>query len=140
MDITTYTTEVIPLPELPQWSPWPSRLLGLTPWNTPHRTTAKVAEEYDKDKYARLLAHAKEHAGISPWDVRAFELNIDPAKFACVSHKGSLYRVSQDKIMHMNAALLMETMAPLMQEADIIVELGCGYGYPLWLLHQGFPG
>ncbi|MDD4628689.1 MAG: hypothetical protein PHE68_04845 [Candidatus Peribacteraceae bacterium] len=140
MDLAALTTRVVPLAELSQWSPWPSRLLGLSEWQTPHRDTEKVDNEYDKDKYARCLAFLKEHEGaVTPKDVRAFELHIDPLKSTCVSNKGVLYEMPQNKIMLTNANLLQETMDPLMKEANIVVELGCGYGYPLWILRQNFP-
>jgi len=44
------------LNDLPRWSPWPARLLGISPWEAPDRTVEKVDAEYDKDKYAGCLA------------------------------------------------------------------------------------
>ncbi len=126
--------------ELPQWSPWPARLLGLSEWHARRRTTEKVNNEYDLDKYARCLAFLKEQKGtVTPLEVRMFELRIDPSKTMCISHKGTLYELQQDKLADANASMLHDTLDSLIQDADMVVELGCGYGYPSWRLHQHFP-
>ncbi len=53
----------IPLDELPAWSPWPARLLGLEPWRIPNRTLAKIDAEYDREKYAQCLARSRARIG-----------------------------------------------------------------------------
>lgn len=129
----------IDLNDLPQWSPWPSRLLGLTLWDMPSRTIEKVDQEYDKDKYARCLAYYSERSGVAtPEAVKQFELGRDPATTVCVSHRNDLWLMSLGEARSRFYQLLVETMGHAIEESTIVIELGCGYGYNLWMLEQHF--
>ena len=64
------------LQELPRWSSWPARLLGLEQWTTVERTTAKIEQEYNKEKYADCRKYVIDHLGVSPEDLKRFEVKV----------------------------------------------------------------
>lgn len=125
----------IKLDALPNYSVWPSRLLGLTPWATPKRTIDKVDSEYDKDKYARCLKHHHD-MGISmnPWDMRQFETGY--IHKICISRINELYEVSYPEAVKMYSKILWDTMKDDLAKVKTVVELGCGYGFNLWELSR----
>ena len=137
-DVQKFTSRSISLEDLPLWSTWPARLLGLTEWSTPKRDIQKVDREYDKDLYLRCLKFAKETPGATSDDVRAHEFRL-PAKPVCVSQKNMLYELSGEQIMPADNAMLVSVLTPYMEGVDTVVELGCGYGYNLWELRKHFP-
>lgn len=137
-NLTSHTSRVIPLDELPRWSPWPGRLLQLTEWAGRDRTVAQVEKEYNQDKYLRCLEFLKSNPGATCDDVRAFELTVATPSI-CVSQKNILYELPAKNIMPVNTMALLDTLSPLVETADIVVELGCGYGHNLWELRKNFP-
>ncbi|MDD4286970.1 MAG: class I SAM-dependent methyltransferase [Candidatus Peribacteraceae bacterium] len=130
------------LNELPRWSNWLGRFLGVGPLSPIRRTREKIDAEYDKDKYASCLAYYRQHAqeGITvdqvrkEWEMRAV------GSESCVSFGDELFLLSSSESLTMNDQLLLEVLGPLAAQADSVVELGCGYGHNLWLLAQQFPG
>jgi SAM-dependent methyltransferase len=129
----------VPLNELPRWSPWPARVLGLTEWTTQERTRAKVAAEYDAEKYASCLAYLSNNPDSTPEDVRAFEFG-DDEETICISRSGRLYSCTLAHARELYVDLLVETMASAISVGGSVVELGCGYGYNLGRLAERFPG
>lgn len=140
MDIAKIATRGIPLQELPDWSPWPARMLGQAEWNVPHRDLKKVDSEYDKDEYLRCLTWTKQQATVpTTGEVRHAEYRINERKSFCVSQQEELYEVPADKVIPYDGEVLVEVMTPLMDGIDTIVEMGCGYGINLWELYKRFP-
>lgn len=130
---------VIPLEDLPRWSLWPSRLLGLTPWETPERTLAKVAAEYDGEKYAaclRFLEESDERPAIET--LRGFDIG-DPEQIICVSHHSRLWEMSQHDARERYARIVTQALQDVMNTAATVIELGCGYGYNMWRLRHDYP-
>jgi len=138
LNLQTFVSREIPLAELPKWSPWPSRLLGLTEWKNQKRDVAKVDSEYDKDEYLRCLKFAQEKKSVTPEDVRSYEFRL-PRPPLCVSQKNKLYELPSGKILAADNAMLLDVLSPLMKDVDTVVELGCGYGFNLWELRKHFP-
>ena len=134
------TKQRINLNDLPTYSVWPARLLGLAPWTTPHRTIEKIDEEYDKDKYARCLDYYI-HAGEKTIyeDIKQFELGIDLASKVSISYGDELYNVCLSEAKAEYNRLLLDTVNAEVKKCKTIVELGCGYGYNLCVLKQQFP-
>jgi SAM-dependent methyltransferase len=129
----------VPLNELPRWSEWPARILGLNEWTMRERTRAKVEAEYDAEKYASCLAYLKSNPDSTPEDVRAFEFGGDEETI-CVSHNGRLFSCTVAQARGLYVDLLAETMASAISTSGSVVELGCGYGYNLGTLAERFPG
>lgn len=129
----------IDLNNLPQWSSWPPRLLGLTQWNAPVRTLEKVDQEYDKDKYAKCLAYYFDTGRkATPEEVKQFEFGFNGT--VCVSLGNSLVLMSLDEARLRLYSLLATTMRHEIEQSVAVIELGCGYGYNLWILMQQFGG
>lgn len=132
--------EKVHLNNLPAWSDWPARLLGLAPWCTPSRTIEKIDQEYDKDKYARCLDYCV-HAGenTTPEEVKQFEIGSGAADKTCVSWGNDLYEVCPSEARADYYQLLLDTARAEVEKCETVAELGCGYGYNLWMLKQHFP-
>ncbi len=129
----------IKLDDLPLWSPWPSRLLGLSPWNMQYRTIEKMDQEYDRDKYARCLAYYSESSSeVTPEGVKQFEFGQDLSATVCVSHGNDLVLMSLEEARTRSYQLITETMRHAIEQSATVIELGCGYGYNLWMLLQRF--
>jgi hypothetical protein len=129
----------IDLNDLPRWSLWPSRLFGLNQWKVPVRTVEKVDQEYDKDKYAKCLAYYINGGGkATPEEVKQFEFGSKGT--VCVSLGNSLMGMSLDEARARFYSLLVNTMRREIEQSASVVELGCGYGYNLWMLKQHFAG
>lgn len=131
----------IPLDELPAWSPWPARLLGLEPWQIPDRTIAKNDAEYDRDKYAQCLARydASEPTGaLTPDDLAAIEWGPADQTIAC-SFDDQIVLMTTEQAMRENRDLLIRTLSPKVAQVGHVVELGCGFGIQMWYLRQAFP-
>jgi len=130
----------ISLNDISKWSDWPARLLELAPRTIPHRTIEKIDQEYDKDKYARCLdycIHAEDK--ITYDDIKQFELGIDPASKLCISCDDELYIVPLGDANTRYYQLILDTVSAEVNKCKTVVELGCGYGYNLWMLKQHFP-
>lgn len=95
--------------------------------------------EYDQDEYLRCLNYAQAQTKPTPDEVRAHECRLESGKSFCVSQGETLYEMPGEKIIGVDAELLVDTLSPLMKEGDTIVEIGCGYGINLWELWKRFP-
>ena len=127
------------LNDLPKWSRWPERLLGLEPWTMPRRTPEKVSEEYNLDKYAKCLRFCLESGALpSPEDVKRLEIGLSNAPL-CVSIGDTLVVMPADEVRRRHYSLPSEIMEATIKQAEGVVELGCGYGYNLWNLRTQFP-
>lgn len=99
-------------------------------------TCRRSNREYDKDKYAKCLAFVQERSHISPRDVRSFELVRDPDEAVAISLGDDLFRIRWAEALDRYDDLLVRTLLPVVQRTGCILELGCGYGYNLWLIRQ----
>jgi hypothetical protein len=130
--------EPIALNDIPRWSPWPARLLGLDAWVPPTRTPAKVEDEYNRDKYARCLDYSLSRPGLGPEEIKDFEFGGTGADQLLASDGPVLGLLTRDEARRRYYDLLADTMAPALGTASTVVELGCGYGYNLWMLQKRF--
>jgi SAM-dependent methyltransferase len=129
----------VPLNELPRWSEWPARVLGLSEWTVRERTREKVEAEYDAEKYASCLALLESNPDSTPEDLRAFEFGGDDETI-CISRGGRLFSSTIARARELYVDLLVETMSSAISASSSVVELGCGYGYNLGRLAERFPG
>src|SRR2546421_653716 len=130
----------ISLNELPSRSPWPERLLGLTNWSGSVRTIEKIDREYDRDKYARCLAFydESEPGKTTPEEVKQFEFGgVD--REICVSTGDNLEAIPLTEARRRHYSLIVDAMRPMLGKVPCAVELGCGYGFNLWMLSSLFP-
>jgi len=130
----------IDLNELPRWSPWPAKLLGIDPTSPLRRTREQVKAEYDNHKYAiSLKLYEESGRTLSPETIRLREFNRDVNQEICASLSNDLYITTWQEIRRKYCQILLETMSGVVRGAKTVVELGCGYGYNLWFLRQTFP-
>lgn len=130
----------VPLLDLPRWSRWPKRLLGLTSWERPTRTAAKVEEEYNQGQYARLLAHYESVSGkITPDEMEDFNYNRAADQPTCISMGDALFEVPLAQVRNQYYGLLQDNLGPHAHANRTLVELGSGYGYNLWMLKKHLP-
>lgn len=87
------------------------------------RNIDKIESEYNQDKYAKLLNYYLKNPGLDVYKLREREIGA--------SNSRSLRRT--------NDRLLISIFRELLKEIDCVIELGCGYGYNLYLLSKYFP-
>ena len=54
----------VSLNDLPKYSPWPSRMIGLSKWERGERTPKDVEREYEKEKYQPVLEIVSKNTNI----------------------------------------------------------------------------
>lgn len=124
----------IELNALPEWSSWPERLLGLSPWTPKPRTIAKTEQEYNKEKYFSCLERYKESNGeITMEHMKLFELG-DPDAEVCVSFTDELFVMRFGDALEEYYRIIKQKLIPMIKDNSTVVELGTGYGYNLALL------
>lgn len=128
----------ISLDELPKHTPWVRRLLHLEPFSKAVRDLAKIDAEYDKDKYAKLLAYYNKQPGRSIADIRMKEFFPD-SDTTCFSRKGKLFLTSVANFLRLDDKFLIDVLAEPVSKVGVVVELGCGYGYNFSVLRDAFP-
>ena len=129
----------VDLNDLPQWSQWPSRLLGLDEWAIASRTLDKIEQEYEQDKYAKCLEFCnRSDKDLTPEDVKQFEFQLAPDQKICASVDNELYSLELKKARAKHYQLIANSIRKEAGHCDSIIELGAGYGYNLWMLKQHF--
>jgi len=125
--------------QLPKYSPWVARLLGLEPFARQVRNLAKIDAEYDRDKWGTLLAYYQGRQGSTVQEIRAQEVNPG-GDVICVSREGQLFLTSLDNYLALEDSIIVNALAESISAATVVVELGCGYGYNLSILKDAYPG
>jgi hypothetical protein len=112
--------------DLPQFSPWPARLLGAARWDPRLTTPEEVTREFDQEKWGPLLARAR--AAPSPptlEDVVDWELQDAPPSLRSVG--GGLKLMGGKEALSHFRDVVAQTVARYLP-SSAVVELGCGYG------------
>jgi hypothetical protein len=135
----------VQLDDLPHYNPWPARLLDLAPWIPQSRTREKVDREYDKEKYAHILDSCSHRVATEPLtaeDVKRSELSeLYPSSQRLVARGNQLFLTDANlmEFREEHTSLLESAMRDAIAVAEVVIELGCGYGYNLWRLRPRFP-
>lgn len=138
-DTVKPTYKKIDINELPKWSPWPQRLLGLAEWSISRRTTEKAEKEYNQDKYAACLKYYLSTKGEATMEmVKQAEREQGEENTLCTSLHNNLFLMTSREARLIFYDLLIEKMTSALEADTTIIELGCGYGYNLWMLKQHF--
>jgi hypothetical protein len=138
--LTTHLNE-ISLDELPKWSPWTSRLLGLEKFHPVTRDLNKVFEEYSQDKWQKCSDRFAQSGGtLTPYELRVlyYDLNSEKRRAGVINNR--LVEVSNLDLIEWHYNALTSAMAHVVPGAKSIVELGCGMGQILWVLRSKYPG
>jgi hypothetical protein len=132
----------IAVDDLPRWTDWPARMLGLQSFVPPVRTTEKVAQEYGRQKWQFALDAFEKSGGTANAAIlrTMYYASAGDAKRAAVYHGKLVAADATPTIMEWYDQLLAEWMGPSIERARSVVELGAGFGQVLWALRQRFPG
>ena len=114
------------LDDLPRFSPWPARLLGLEPWEPKCKTAQEVTREYEVEKWGPLLAKVRQaQQPISLAQVDEWHLgNLPPA---LCSINGQLDMLPPQEA-HQQYLNIIEGVLKQYLPTSALIELGAGYG------------
>jgi len=129
----------ISINELPKYNPWVARLLGIEPFNRPFRNISKIDAEYDKDKYAKLLAYYQKKGGASAQEIKMYLLWPDHDVIS-ISREGQLFLTSPDDFRQLQDQIFVDVLAEPISTAQTVIDLGCGYGHNFFTLRDAYPG
>jgi hypothetical protein len=117
--------EIRPLDDLPKYSPWPARLLGLAPWSERKKTPEEIEREFGREKWGVLLERfrATPTAGLDEVD-RWAAGTVAPSLANVGEH---LVLMTPQEAHDAYLAYIANALAPYLP-AETLVELGCGYG------------
>ena len=74
------------LDELPKFSKWPARLLGLEPWETKEKTAEEIEREFGREKWGALLEKFRSTPGSRLEDVDRWAAGDATMTLASVAH------------------------------------------------------
>jgi len=140
---TQAQVKTLSLQDLPAWSPWPTRIMGLDPWTVPVRNLDKIASEYDQDKYHRILEWVERQTGeISLAQVQRGLIDmvgLTPETQICMSRRQELLLATVEEAFTEQFRELAAQLAPAITGCRSVAELGSGIGLNLWYLKHEFP-
>jgi SAM-dependent methyltransferase len=122
--------------DLPRFSPWPARLLGLVPWDQRVRSRADVHREFEREKWGSLRARIEGTTERVTIDTVEEWVMGDVPDGLC-SHKGRLELVPARAARARYLRLIEELVARHLP-APAIAELGCGFGSVILRLARRF--
>lgn len=112
--------------DLPRFSPWPARLLGLAAWEPRKKTPAEVNREFERDKWGALLERYVSAGGNATLEsVEGWILGSDEPSLCTIGERFELQRPRECLGRHYQ--LVADTLQRLLP-ASCIIELGAGYG------------
>jgi hypothetical protein len=131
----------IPLNDLPKWSGWPAKLIGIEDFAAVTRDLNKIHAEYSEDKWQSCADNFEKSNGTAnAYDLRVIYYDINSEKRRAAIVNGKLVDASNADVMAWYDEILTTAMADAVKSAKTIVELGCGMGHMLWVLRKVFPG
>jgi hypothetical protein len=113
------------LNELPKFSPWPARLLGLEPWVTKEKSPEEIEREFGKEKWGALLQRFKATEGARLDDVDQWAAGDIELTLASVDQH--IVEMTPQESHDAYVAYIADALEPHLP-ASALVELGCGYG------------
>lgn len=122
------------LNDLPRYSPWPARLLGLTPWSRKARTQSELEREYEAEKWGPLCRYCDsqpEHPALAQLDAWV----AGDARQVAFSVKDELFLADYAEALARYKDFVAANLAPY-AEASALVELAAGFGSILFDLAQ----
>lgn len=113
------------LNELPKYSSWPKRLLGLEPFDPKKKTKEEIDREYNTDKWGLLLSALKNDSEV--WDLdRADSFFLGDASIP-ISIGDALYLTHPRVGRHSFIREILSRLTPFLPTHSL-VELGAGFG------------
>ncbi len=120
--------------DLPRFSPWPARLLGLEEWYQRLRTSEDTLREYDQDKWGNLLARLRDNDDqISISEIDRMNFGDDSPVLYSSANDFELRSIMEVQKRYLD--LIADALLVYLP-ASALVELGAGYGSVLLALAQ----
>ena len=119
------TRRVYSIDDLPEFSPWPARLLGLSPWRGRRKTAAEVTREYEGDKWGPMLSQLRLMSRPTLADANRLYWAAQSRQLASIGP--TLRPMSWPAIERRRVAMVAAAILPL-RDSSALVELGAGYG------------
>ena len=124
--MTTKEQHEFTIEDLPRFSPWPARLLGLAEWQQRKKTSTEVTREFDREKWGNLLDRYRATGGKAAIDVvEAWMLESSAPSLCTIGERFELLTASHAFRRHYEVvAQVLHDLLP----ANSIVDLGAGFG------------
>jgi hypothetical protein len=112
--------------DLPRFSPWPARLLGLEPWAQRQKTPVEITREYEHEKWGPLLTRVRAaNRPVTVDEVDEWQIKDVPPSLCSIEDSLELMSAGDSHRRYME--LVAGALAPH-TPASALVELGAGYG------------
>ena len=113
------------LDDLPKYSPWPKRLLGLEPYLTKDKSPEEIEREFGREKWGALLERFRANPEATLDDVDRWASGNAGQSLASVGEH--LVLMTPEESHNAYIAYIADAIEKFLP-ASAIVELGCGYG------------
>ena len=113
------------LNELPKFSSWPARLLGLEPWQTKPKSPEEIEREFGREKWGALLDKFEQNPESRLDDVDQWAAGAETTTLASVDEH--IVEMTPAESHDAYIAFIADALEPHLP-ASALVELGCGYG------------
>lgn len=115
--------------DLARHSVWPKRLLGLETFGVRQKSELEVLREFQQERWHALLERVRDlrHPTLSEVE----RIYNEPTAIGPCYVDGSFYLASQKQMLDAHLDLYAEVLAPYIEGASCLVELGAGYGSKL---------
>jgi len=124
--MTTEEQREFTVEDLPRFSPWPARLLGLAEWRQRKKTLTEVEREFDREKWGNLLERYRASGGSAAIDVvEAWMLESLAPTLCTIGDRFQLLTPSNALQRHYE--VVAQTLRDLLP-ATSILDLGAGIG------------
>jgi hypothetical protein len=117
--------------DLPKFSPWPHRILGLSQFQRKPRSHDENKREYDEEKWRSALEAYRRHSNLNFRDYLELEFT-EADSHVCVKD-GELQRISARESFQIQVDLIYEALSDHLP-ASGLVELGAGTGRIIFAL------
>ena len=112
--------------DLPMYSPWPARLLGLEPWAPKEKTPAEITREYEQEKWGPLLTRVRSAGhGVTLAEVNQWMLGDGPPSVFC---DGESFELMEQPSAYQRYIDFVSDSLQVYGPVRSIVELGAGHG------------
>jgi hypothetical protein len=113
------------LDQLPKYSKWPARLLGLEPWDAKSKTPEEIEREFGREKWGTLLERFRANPDARLDDVDKWAAGDATSTLASVDEH--IVEMTPEESHDAYIAYIADALEPHLP-ANGLVELGCGYG------------
>ena len=114
------------LNELPRFSEWPARLLGLEHWEAKEKTPDEIEREFGREKWGQFLARFRENPNAGLDEVDKWAGGDQALTLASVDEH--IVEMTPGESHDAYIAFIADALEPHLPEASSVAELGCGYG------------